>query len=88
MIASQLIYLRDSPFGVVSAIAEAEAVADWKFYVDLPKLVESVTAEDVTPRHHSVFHRRPSHRRLLHSEDGRIVFSFQFPVVMTTQAEN
>ena len=47
MIASQLIYLRDSPFGVVSAIAEAEAVADWKFYVDLPKLVERVTAEDV-----------------------------------------
>ena len=47
MIASQLIYLRDSPFGVVSAIAEAEAIADWKFYVDLPKLVERVTAEDI-----------------------------------------
>jgi zinc protease len=47
IITSQLIYLRDSPFGVVSAIAEAEAVADWKFYVNLPKSVEGVTAADI-----------------------------------------
>ncbi|MBO0720089.1 MAG: insulinase family protein [Blastocatellia bacterium] len=47
IIITQMVYLRDSPFGVVSAIAEAEAVADWKFYVDLPRLVEQVTAADI-----------------------------------------
>ncbi len=47
IITAQLIYLRDSPFGVVSAMAEAEAVADWKFYVDLPKKIEQVTAADI-----------------------------------------
>ncbi|MCI0390878.1 MAG: insulinase family protein [Acidobacteria bacterium] len=47
IIITQLIYLRDSPFGVVSAIGEAEGVADWKFYVDLPKMVERVTAADI-----------------------------------------
>jgi zinc protease len=47
IILSQMIYLRDSPFGVVSAIAEAEAVADWQFYADLPKKIEAVTAADV-----------------------------------------
>ncbi|HZS05793.1 MAG TPA: pitrilysin family protein [Blastocatellia bacterium] len=47
IILSQMIYLRDSPFGVVSALAEAEAVADWKFYADLPKNIEAVTADDI-----------------------------------------
>lgn len=47
IIITQLIYLRDSPFGVVSAIGEAEGVADWKFYVDLPKMVERVTPADI-----------------------------------------
>jgi zinc protease len=47
IIVTQLIYLRDSPFGVVSAIGEAEAVADWKFYVDLPGMVEKVTPADI-----------------------------------------
>jgi zinc protease len=47
IIVSQLIYLRDSPLGVASAISEAEAVADWKFYVDLPAMVEAVTASDI-----------------------------------------
>jgi zinc protease len=47
IIITQLIYLRDSPFGVVSAIGEAEAIADWKFYVDLPKMVEKVTPADI-----------------------------------------
>jgi zinc protease len=47
IITTQLIYLRDSPFGVVSALAEAEAIADWKFYVDLPRLVEQVRAQDI-----------------------------------------
>ena len=47
MIVTQMIYLRDSPFGVVSAIGEAESVADWRLYVDLPSKVESVTASDL-----------------------------------------
>ncbi len=47
IILSQLIYLRDSPFGVVSAIGESEAIADWKLYVDLPGLVEKVTPADI-----------------------------------------
>jgi zinc protease len=47
IIVSQLIYLRDSPLGVASAISEAEAVVDWKFYVDLPAMVEAVTASDI-----------------------------------------
>jgi zinc protease len=47
MIITQMIYLRDSPFGVVSALGEAEGVADWKLYVDLPKLVEKVTSADI-----------------------------------------
>ena len=47
IITTQLIFLRDSPFGVVSAIGEAEAVVDWKFYVDLPKMIEGVTAADI-----------------------------------------
>ena len=47
MIVTQMIYLRDSPMGVTRTIAEAESVADWKMYVDLPKLVEQVTAEDI-----------------------------------------
>jgi zinc protease len=47
IILTQLIYLRDSPFGVVSAISEAEAVADWRFYVDLPKMIAQVTPADI-----------------------------------------
>lgn len=47
LILTQMIYLRDSPFGVVNAIGEAESVADWKFYVDLPKIVAQVTAADL-----------------------------------------
>ncbi len=47
MIVTQIIYLRDSALGVVNAIGEAESIADWKLYVDLPKQVEDVTAEDV-----------------------------------------
>lgn len=47
IILTQMIYLRDSPFGVVSVLGEAEAVADWKMYVDLPTMVEKVTAADI-----------------------------------------
>jgi zinc protease len=47
IIITQLIYLRDSPFGVVNAIGEAESAADWKWYLDFPKQVEAVTAEDL-----------------------------------------
>jgi zinc protease len=47
IILSQLIYLRDSPFGVVSALGESEGIADWKLYVDLPRMVERVTPADI-----------------------------------------
>lgn len=47
IILTHLIYLRDSPFGVVSALGEAEGMADWKAYVDFPKKVEQVTADDI-----------------------------------------
>jgi zinc protease len=47
IILTQLIYLRDSPFGVVSAISEAEAVVDWRFYLDLPKMIAQVTPADI-----------------------------------------
>jgi zinc protease len=47
MITTQMVYLRDSPMGVARVIAEAEAVANWKMFVDLPKMVEQVTADDI-----------------------------------------
>jgi zinc protease len=47
MITTQMIYLRDSPMGVARVIAEAEAVANWKMFVDLPKMVEQVTPADI-----------------------------------------
>lgn len=47
IILTQMIFLRDSPFGVVSALGESEAVADWKLYANLPKMVEAVTAADI-----------------------------------------
>jgi len=47
LITTQMIYLRDSPMGVTRVIAEAEAVANWKMYVDLPKMVEQVTPADI-----------------------------------------
>ncbi|HKX29550.1 MAG TPA: pitrilysin family protein [Blastocatellia bacterium] len=47
MIVTQLIYVRDSPFGVVNAIGEAESAADWKLYLDLPRMVEKVTPADI-----------------------------------------
>ena len=47
MIVTQIIFLRDSALGVVNAIGEAESVADWKLYVDLPKRVEEVTVADL-----------------------------------------
>jgi len=47
LITTQMIYLRDSPMGVARVIAEAEAVANWKMYVDLPKMVEQVAPADI-----------------------------------------
>jgi zinc protease len=47
IILTHLIYLRDSPFGVVSALGEAEGMADWKDYVDFPHKIEAVTATDI-----------------------------------------
>ena len=47
LITTQMIYLRDSPMGVARVIAEAEAVANWKMFVDLPKMVEQVTPADI-----------------------------------------
>jgi zinc protease len=42
-----MIYVRDSPLGVISAISEAEAAANWKLFIDLPKMIETVTADDI-----------------------------------------
>jgi zinc protease len=47
LITTQMIYLRDSPMGVARVIAEAEAVANWKMFVDLPRMVEQVIADDI-----------------------------------------
>jgi len=47
LITTQMIYLRDSPMGVTRVLAEAEAVANWKMFVDLPKMVEEVTPADI-----------------------------------------
>ena len=47
IITTHLIYLRDSPFGVVSALGEAEGMSDWKEYVDFPGKIAAVTAADV-----------------------------------------
>ncbi len=47
MIVTQMIYVRDSPFGVVNVIGELESMDDWKLYIDLPKRVEQVTAADI-----------------------------------------
>ncbi len=47
MIVTQMTFLRDSPFGVVDVIGEAESVADWKMYADLPRMIRQVTAEDI-----------------------------------------
>jgi zinc protease len=47
MITTQMIYVRDSPLGVARVIAEDEAVANWKMFVDLPKMVEQVTPADI-----------------------------------------
>ncbi len=47
LVVTQLVYLRDSPFGVVNAMGEAEAAADWRLFVDLPAMVESVTPADI-----------------------------------------
>lgn len=47
LILTQMIYVRDSPLGVISAISEAEAAANWKLFIDLPKMIETVTADDI-----------------------------------------
>jgi zinc protease len=47
IITTQMIFLRDSPFGVVSVLGESEGVSDWKLYVDLPRMVTEVTAADI-----------------------------------------
>ncbi|MBS1788984.1 MAG: insulinase family protein [Acidobacteria bacterium] len=47
LILTQMIYVRDSPFGVISVIGEAEASAGWKLFIDLPRMIEAVTAEDI-----------------------------------------
>jgi zinc protease len=47
IITTQMIFLRDSPFGVVSVLGESEGASDWKLYVDLPRMVTEVTADDI-----------------------------------------
>ncbi|NBO65625.1 MAG: insulinase family protein [Acidobacteria bacterium] len=47
LITTQMIFLRDSPFGVVSVLGEFEGVSDWKLYVDLPRMVSAVSPTDI-----------------------------------------
>jgi len=47
LITTQMIFLRDSPFGVVNVLGEFEGVSDWKLYIDLPRMVTTVTAADI-----------------------------------------
>lgn len=47
IITTQMIFLRDSPFGVVSVLGESEGASDWKLYVDLPRMVTEVTPDDI-----------------------------------------
>ncbi|MFN0084590.1 MAG: M16 family metallopeptidase [Blastocatellia bacterium] len=47
MIVTQMTFLRDSPFGVVDVIGEAESVSDWKMYADLPRMILQVTPGDI-----------------------------------------
>jgi zinc protease len=47
LILTQMIYVRDSPFGVISTIGEVEASSGWRLFIDLPKMIEAVTADDV-----------------------------------------
>jgi zinc protease len=47
IIITQMIYVRDSPFGVVNVIGEFESMDEWKLYVDLPRQVEQVTNADI-----------------------------------------
>ncbi|MEK7834029.1 MAG: pitrilysin family protein, partial [Acidobacteriota bacterium] len=47
LILTQMIYVRDSPFGVISSIGEAEASSGWQLFIDLPKMIEAVTADDI-----------------------------------------
>jgi zinc protease len=47
IITTQIIYQRDSPMSIARSLSETEVVAGWKFYVDLPALIEQVTAADI-----------------------------------------
>lgn len=47
IIITQMVYVRDSPFGVVNVLGEFEALSDWKLFIDLPRAVEKVTPDDI-----------------------------------------
>jgi zinc protease len=47
IIITQMIYVRDSPFGVVNVLGEFEGLSDWKLFIDLPRAVEKVVPADL-----------------------------------------
>jgi hypothetical protein len=52
-----MIFLRDSPFGVVNVLGEFEGVSDWKLYVDLPRMVTSGDRGRYPARRQHLFRR-------------------------------
>lgn len=64
-ILTHIAFDRDGTFGIALQISEAEAVADWRFYLNYPKNIERVTADAV---------RRAAERYF--TEDNRTVGIF------------
>ncbi|HKC62552.1 MAG TPA: pitrilysin family protein [Pyrinomonadaceae bacterium] len=46
-IVAQMAYSRDGTYNIAMQMAEAEAIADWRFYKDYEKNVSSVTTDDI-----------------------------------------
>ncbi len=47
VIQANTVYGRDGPYAIADQINEAIAMGDWTNYVNLPKAIENVTAEDI-----------------------------------------
>ncbi|MER3429027.1 MAG: hypothetical protein C4334_13245 [Pyrinomonas sp.] len=46
-ILTHIAFDRDGTFGIALQVSEAEAVADWRFYLNYPKNIERVTADAI-----------------------------------------
>jgi len=47
VIKASTVYGRDGPFGIADQINEAIAMGDWSAYINLPKAIQSVTADEL-----------------------------------------